>query len=188
MTKHQRVLNLLALGDISIDEMGHVWRHGQRTRNTFWAYAKPRRIDYKDTVGYRVCKLSVGENGKRVTVSAHVIQWVKHNGPIPNGLEVNHIDVDKENNRLSNLELLTHSENLRHAYMVKGNWSCAADASAATELTWDDVRYIRAALKNGTENQAKLASRFNVTQASISLIASRKRWKVDPLELTEARP
>lgn len=183
MTKHERVLNLLALGDISIDEMGHVWRHGQRTHGTFWAYLKPRRIDYKDTVGYRVCKLSVGENGKRSTVSAHVIQWVKHNGPIPDGLEVNHIDVDKENNRLSNLELLTHRENLQHAYRVKGNWSCAAETSAATKLTWADVRYIRDAVANKTENQAELAKRFNVTQVSISLIVNRKRWKVDHLEV-----
>lgn len=35
-------------------------------------------------------------------------------GEIPDGLEVNHIDEDKHNNRLDNLNLLSHGDNVRY--------------------------------------------------------------------------
>jgi len=37
--------------------------------------------------------------------------WEAFNGKIPAGLEIDHIDRDKHNNTLSNLRLVTHSEN-----------------------------------------------------------------------------
>ena len=42
--------------------------------------------------------------------------WLVFKGDIPDDLEVNHIDGVKSNNRLSNLELLTGSDNIKHAY------------------------------------------------------------------------
>ena len=43
---------------------------------------------------------------------------------ITDGLEINHLDEDKENNRLDNLELITHEDNLKkyrdnHPFFVK---------------------------------------------------------------------
>lgn len=35
-------------------------------------------------------------------------------GEIPKGMQVNHIDEDKKNNRLSNLEIVTHRQNQNH--------------------------------------------------------------------------
>lgn len=36
----------------------------------------------------------------------HCIIWEIHNGPIPDGMEVHHIDEDKANNTIENLQLL----------------------------------------------------------------------------------
>lgn len=51
---------------------------------------------------------------------AHRLVWVHNNGPIPKGVEVNHKDGDKTNNRLDNLELVTHAKNIEHSYRVLG--------------------------------------------------------------------
>jgi hypothetical protein len=46
----------------------------------------------------------------------HKLVWMTYVGDIPDGLEVNHKDLNKSNPSLDNLELITHKENMRHAY------------------------------------------------------------------------
>jgi hypothetical protein len=60
--------------------------------------------------GYLYYKLSVGKC-KYDYVRGHRCVWEAFNGKIPVGLEIDHIDHDKHNNTLSNLRLVTHSEN-----------------------------------------------------------------------------
>lgn len=47
----------------------------------------------------------------RLRLHRHV--WTYHNGTIPKGYEVHHIDEDKSNNDISNLQLLTKAEHMR---------------------------------------------------------------------------
>jgi HNH endonuclease len=46
-------------------------------------------------------------------VSVARIMWTHHFGPIPHHLEVDHIDEDKGNDRIGNLQLLTPKQNMR---------------------------------------------------------------------------
>src|SRR5690348_7614449 len=48
----------------------------------------------------------------------HRLVWEAVNGPIPDGLQVNHINGVKTDNRITNLELVTGSENTKHAYRL----------------------------------------------------------------------
>jgi hypothetical protein len=50
--------------------------------------------------------------------AVHRLVWEAFNGPIPGRLEVNHKDLDRANNHLSNLELLTHQQNIQHAHAI----------------------------------------------------------------------
>jgi hypothetical protein len=52
---------------------------------------------------------------ERKWLSVHRIVYEAFNGPIPQGLEINHKDGNRLNNRLSNLEAITKSENQYHA-------------------------------------------------------------------------
>ena len=55
---------------------------------------------------------SVGVFGGRV--QAHVIVWELHNGPVPDGYELDHKDRDKGNNLIGNLRCVTHLANMQN--------------------------------------------------------------------------
>jgi hypothetical protein len=52
--------------------------------------------------------------GKEIQEMAHRVIWMIANGPIPEGMTVDHIDNDGLNNSLSNLRLATASEQARN--------------------------------------------------------------------------
>lgn len=43
----------------------------------------------------------------------HRVVWEAERGPIPPGHHIHHVDGDRANNRIENLELLTHAEHSR---------------------------------------------------------------------------
>lgn len=45
----------------------------------------------------------------------HRVVWVWYNGAIPEGKEINHIDYNRSNNLINNLEVVTHSENIQYS-------------------------------------------------------------------------
>jgi hypothetical protein len=57
---------------------------------------------------------AIGINGK--LYYAHALAWVYMHGPIPDDMEIDHIDRNKDNNRIDNLRLASRSQN-------KGNMS-----------------------------------------------------------------
>lgn len=73
---------------------------------------------------HKVLKKSVKRNGYefvglildgKVTLKyVHRLVWEAFNGKVPTGFEINHRDENKLNNSLSNLELVTHKQNMNH--------------------------------------------------------------------------
>ena len=53
----------------------------------------------------------------------HRVVWELFNGKIPDGLCIDHIDGNTSNNKIENLRLLTHKENMRNTKKSKGNKS-----------------------------------------------------------------
>ena len=53
--------------------------------------------------------------GKYTKRRVHRVVWEAFNGPIPDRLEINHKNLIRTDNRLDNLELLTHQQNIQHA-------------------------------------------------------------------------
>lgn len=50
---------------------------------------------------------------KKTQTRLHVYVWEYHNGKVPKGYHIHHIDFDKDNNEIDNLQLLTASAHLK---------------------------------------------------------------------------
>lgn len=64
-------------------------------------------------IGYHVVQPVI--NGKNVMKYIHHLVAEAFIGPRPDGFDINHRDGVKTNNRVDNLEYVTHAENMRHA-------------------------------------------------------------------------
>jgi hypothetical protein len=62
---------------------------------------------------YRIASLC--REGVYTRRSVHRMVWESFNGPILGRLEINHKNLDRSDNRLENLELVTHQQNIKHA-------------------------------------------------------------------------
>lgn len=92
--------------------------------------------------------------------------------PNPLGLpQVNHIDGDKENNALSNLEWSTGSDNEKHAHRT-GLKTGRGSANANAKLTAAHVLAIRAS----TAPIETLMEQFDVARSTIVNVQKRKTW------------
>lgn len=65
---------------------------------------------------------------------AHRIIWEMHNGPIPEGYQIDHIWHNRLDNRIENLRLVTVTENNRNQSKLKTN------KSGVTGVHWDKKR------------------------------------------------
>lgn len=89
--------------------------------------------------------------------------------------QVNHIDGDKLNNSIKNLEWVTVSENAKHAFDI-GLRSNKGEKNSQSKLKECDVIEIRKLYSQGV-SQKELASRFKIGQSRISDAVNRKTWK-----------
>ncbi|EKM2404021.1 HNH endonuclease signature motif containing protein [Escherichia coli] len=84
---------------------------------------KPRRGKHIGDVVGSNCGKYLGTKIKGKGYYIHVIVWVMHNGPIPKGYQIDHLDHNRYNNRIENLRLVTNQENHRNMPIRKDNCS-----------------------------------------------------------------
>lgn len=76
-----------------------------------------------------------------VTWYAHRLVWEAAHGPIPEGMQIDHLDSDAGNNALSNLDLVTPQEN--RARQAKNSLALYGCRSPYCKLMPDQVSAIR---------------------------------------------
>jgi hypothetical protein len=121
--------------------------------------------------GYPVACL----NGKAKVVLKSVHRMVVETfiGPIPDGMQVNHMDGNKENNHLDNLEVCTGSQNQLHRHRVLGQHQ--GEHHPLSKLKERDIHLLRTMYADGFTQQ-QIADNFGVDRTCISLIVRGKNW------------
>lgn len=94
----------------------------------------------------------------------------------PSKMQVNHIDGDKTNNKLSNLEYVTQSENIKHGFRT-GLYTNMGEQNPSAKLNWDKVDEIRLLAQLKTYTHKQIAEKFGVGQTAITNIVRGQKWK-----------
>lgn len=129
------------------------------------------------TVGYPA--FSVSKNSKDRPMFLHRVLAMIF---IPNPdkkPEINHVDGDKANFALSNLEWCTHKENMRHAHrtgLIPPSQIGPGERSHAAKLNDEKVREIKRRLQSG-ETPRFIAPDYGVVPGTIGFIASGETWR-----------
>lgn len=135
--------------------------------------------EYANNSNYRLVMLSKDRVHKNVTVHSLVAEaFIRERGP---GDEVNHIDGNKTNNKLENLEWVGKSENALHAIRTGIRKSFSGGSSKGQEnpgakLTNEQAKAIRVAFDAGERRKA-IALRHGVSVGVVERIGSRQAWK-----------
>lgn len=82
--------------------------------NLFWKVKPHRKANAGDKVGtpHSMGYIQVCLNNTLTLV--HTIVWELHNGPVPDGKEIDHINRVRTDNRIENLRLVSRKDNQRN--------------------------------------------------------------------------
>lgn len=168
-----------------ISTLGKVKRLKPRNRKSF----KPNYLltPYNGSHGYLIVALIKDKKVRTFTI--HRLMAITFFGPRPEGYHVNHKDANKWNNKLSNLEYVTHAENIAHAKKLglfprgEDHWMFKkphripkGEQIARAIFTSEQIRDIKARIARG-EKRKEIANRYGVAPTYISQIKHGKVWR-----------
>jgi hypothetical protein len=133
--------------------------------------------------GYHTIIVKVGNAYKNFQCSRLV--YMTFIGNIPLGYEVNHIDFNRKNNRVDNLEMLTHKENVRHSSRLGRYKTPNKVGQNHGRAVLDDMKVLAILTmpknkingRGGGVAHKDLAIAFKVSVTRIARIRSGREWK-----------
>lgn len=130
---------------------------------------------YKSS-GYPYANLCV--NGKMKNRLVHQIVMLAFEGKCPDGMEINHIDGNRKNCHVSNLEYVTHKQNMRHSATVLDSWAKHRTRKIRHSriLTHEIVNDIRQLAIAGEMTQRDIAKLYYIHYSTVNRIISGESW------------
>jgi hypothetical protein len=128
-------------------------------------------LKIQDRKGYK--RIILLKKSKHKSFLIHRLVAVNFIPNPKNLLEINHIDGNKQNNNVENLEWVSRYENMKHA---EDNFLLAqGETHGNSKLTEIEVLEIRRIYKKGMGTE--LAKKYNVARQTITSIIRKKLWK-----------
>jgi hypothetical protein len=152
--------------DYAVSDLGRVKRTTDYGRGKAGTIRTPVYV-----AGYAAVTLT-HRSGARKMLTIHSLVAKAFLGPPPvAGMEVNHIDADRRNPALVNLEWVTRGQNRKHGYEV-GYADAKGERNGHARLTEERVRDIR----SSTRSREQLAHQHGVSKATIRDVQSGRTW------------
>lgn len=136
-------------------------------------------IGKKTSNKYQYKRIKLSQDGKKLFIDVHRLV-AETFIPNPEKLEVvNHINGDKSDNRVENLEWCTRSYNQLHAYKTGLQKVRTGEQVGSSKLTKENVQYIKSHYKKYDKefNAYALARKFGVTNSTIFKCLKGENWK-----------
>lgn len=111
--------------------------------------------------------------GKNVSIHRMVMETFKPREDM-NLLEVNHINGVKTDNRLENLEWVTHKENMTHAVKTELTANCSNKGLKNGRAKLNEEQVI--AIRKDKRSYQTIANEYQVAKSTISAIKNYKLW------------
>lgn len=170
MTKDEYIAWNLAKKHIIVDaEAGKVY--GTRGPGGI-PYKEPKELKGTEVNGYKV--ISIRNGGTKLQCRVNRVVWIAKNGIIPEGYCVDHINNDKKDNRIENLQLLTPEEN-SHKAKEDGLYAVGM-YNKATKLDPDIKDEICYLYQWSALTQRNLAEIYGVSKSRINQIVKEVGW------------
>jgi len=127
--------------------------------------------------GYLRCKLYKGDDDyKGIVFYNHRLVALAYIKNLENKKTVNHIDGNKMNNNISNLEWMTQCENMQHSFDI-GLRSHKGENHPSSKLNEAKVRIIKTLFNRNDITQQEISNFFDVSFSAISDIKTGRSWK-----------
>ncbi len=127
-----------------------------------------------DEAGYIRTEIK-DDRGEVVCPRVHVLLMLTFVGPKLDGMVVNHKNGVKNDNRLTNLEYVTSSENTLHAYRTGIKKPVRGDDSGHTKIPDAEIPKIVALYNTGTYTMKEIGTMYGCSKHPIQRIISGKR-------------
>lgn len=125
---------------------------------------------------YGYPRVGLWKNGTQIHYVVHRLV-AKAFIPNPqNKPNINHIDANKENNHVSNLEWCTQKENINHSLKLGLQDFKRGEEATNSKLTREDILDIRNAYRIDGILQEDISNAYNISISHVSNIINRKMW------------
>lgn len=172
--------------DYEVDNDGNVFRKSTGKKLT---------SKYLNTAGYKVVVIGFGPDGKKTFKNMLVHRLVASTFiPNPENKEcVNHIDGNKLNNEVENLEWLSGKENMKHA-RFSGLWNPDGEHNGNAKYTDEQVEETCKLLQEAKLTNKEIAKITGLSSAMVSMIKigkvrtiQSKKYKWDTIPFGERK-